>query len=320
MQSNPVVTVIALCFNHERFVLEALESIRAQTFQDFELIVTDDASRDGSAGLIAQWLGEHRPDAHFIRHSSNAGLCPTLNEALARARGEYICMIATDDTWMPDRLERHVAAMAEQPDSVAVVYSDVAQMDEDGHPLPQNFIAHHRPGFVPPSGQIFATLADGNFIPAMGATIRRSALTAVGGYDERLSYEDYDMWLRLSARYDFVFCPGIVARYRIVSTSMVRTLFVRPTAHHSYTSYLIRRKWLDGALLSPTQRARWAEELWGAAYNLYFHGDPRAARALWMAFLHVRKPRTLLLAVASTLGLSRARLKRWSGQDMQTSR
>ena len=318
MQPNPVVTVIALCFNHERFVLQALESIRTQTFQDFELIVTDDASRDGSPGLIAQWLREHRPDAHFIRHSSNAGLCPTLNEALARARGEYICMIATDDAWLPERLEWHVAAMAAQPDSVAVVYSDVAQMDEEGRALPENFIAHHRPGFVPPSGQVFPWLADGNFIPAMGATIRRSALTAVGGYDERLSYEDYDMWLRLSARYDFVFCPGLVARYRIVSTSMVRTLFVRPTAHHSYTTYLIRRKWLGNARLSPAQRARWAEVLWEAAYNLYCHDDPRAASALWTAFRHGRKPRALLLAVAGTLGLSRIRLKRWFGAHTQT--
>ena len=320
MQNKPAVTVLAMCFNHERFVIEALESIRAQTFQDFELIVTDDASRDGSPELIAQWLREHRPDAHFIRHASNAGLCPTLNEALARARGDLICMMATDDAWLPERLERHVAAMAEQPETVAVVYSDVAQMDEEGNALPENFIAYHRPGFVPPSGQVFPYMADGNFIPAMGATIRRSALTAVGNYDERLSYEDYDMWLRLSARYDFVFYPGLVARYRIVSTSMVRTLFVRPTPHHSYTSYLIRRKWLDSELLSNAQRARWSDVLWEAAYNLYRHDDRRAVGALWTAFRHGRKPRALLLAVAGTFGLSRGRLKRWFGTATQAAR
>jgi glycosyltransferase involved in cell wall biosynthesis len=313
MGSSPAVTVIALCFNHERFVIEALESIHAQTCQDFELIVTDDASRDSSPDLIADWLRQHRPDAHFIRHRSNAGLCPTLNEALARARGKYICMIATDDCWAPDRLERHLAVMAGQPDSVAVVYSDVAQMDEAGHPLPQNFIEQHRPGFSPPSGRLFSALADGNFIPAMAATIRRAALTAVGGYDERLSYEDYDMWLRLSARFDFVFCPGTVARYRIVSTSLVRTLFVRPTAHHSYTAFLIRQKWLRTGLLSPGQRARWSSDLWDAAYNLYHCGDRRARIALWEAFRYSRRPRALVLALTSMLGLSRARMKRWLG-------
>lgn len=320
MQPNPAVTVIALCFNHERFLIETLESIRAQTFQDFELIVTDDASRDGSPELIAEWLRTHRPDAHFIRHTKNAGLCRTLNEALARARGDLICMIATDDSWLPERLGRHVAAMASQPDSVAVVYSDVAQMDEEGNALPDHFIAHHRPGFVPPSGRVFPVMADGNFIPAMAATIRRSALTAVGGYDERLSYEDYDMWLRLSARYDFVFCPGIVARYRLVATSMVRTLFVRPTAHQSYTSFLIRQKWLGSGLLSPAQQSQWASNMWVSAYNLYRQDDKRASEALWIAFRYSRKPRALMLALSSSLGLSRGRLKRWFGSDTQAAR
>jgi glycosyltransferase involved in cell wall biosynthesis len=66
--SYSVVTVIALCYNHERFLTECLESIGAQTFQDFEIIVTDDCSRDGSPELIEAWLAQHRPDALFIRH------------------------------------------------------------------------------------------------------------------------------------------------------------------------------------------------------------------------------------------------------------
>ena len=311
--SSPTITVIATCFNHERFLLETLESIRAQTFQDFQLIVTDDASRDGSPELIAQWLRTHRPDAQFIRHTVNAGLCRTLNEALAAAHGEFICMIATDDCWEPDRLERHMVAFAAQSEQVAVVYSDAAQMDEQGAPLPLGFIEEHRSGFAPPSGKLFATLADGNFIPAMAATIRRSAIAAAGGYDERLSYEDYDMWLRLSARFDFAFCPGKVARYRIVSTSLVRTLFVRPTAHHSHTSYLIRQKWLGSTLLSPEQRARWSRQLWESAYNLYRLDDPRAARALWAASRFGRRPRAAILALASMLGLSRSRVRRLTG-------
>lgn len=319
MQSSPAITVIAVCYNHERFLIETLESIRNQTFQDFELIVTDDASRDGSAELIAQWLREHRPDAYFIRHTVNAGLCRTLNEALARARGEFICMVATDDCWEPDRLERHMAVMATQPEQVAVVYSDAAQMDEDGKLLPLGFIEDHRSGFTPPSGKLFPVLADGNFIPAMAATIRRSALAAVGGYDERLTYEDYDMWLRLSAQFEFVFCPGIVARYRIVSTSLVRTLFVRPTANHSHTTFLIRSRWLASTLLSPAQRAHWGRQLWDSAYNLYRYDDPRATQALWAAFRHGRRPRAALLALAMKLGLSRTRMKRLFGSPSEAA-
>jgi glycosyltransferase involved in cell wall biosynthesis len=71
---TPTVTVIALCYNHERFVLDCLESIRAQTFQDFELIVIDDCSRDHSPQVIANWLAEHYPAARFIRHEVNRGI------------------------------------------------------------------------------------------------------------------------------------------------------------------------------------------------------------------------------------------------------
>lgn len=313
MLSSPTVTVIALCYNHARFVLETLESIRAQTFQDFELIVTDDASRDNSPDLIAQWLVEHRPDAQFIRHVTNAGLCRTLNEALAQARGAYICMIATDDTWYPDRLARHIDAMSAAPANVAVVYSDADQMDEDGHALPTKFIDYYRKDFAPPSGKLFPILADGNFIPAMAATIRRSAIDAVGGYDERLSYEDYDMWLRLSPQYDFLFCPGSVARYRIVATSMVRVLSATPSPLHLYTIFLMNQKWLRTTLLSPVQRAQWSEALWGAAYKLYLCDDQHAPEALRAAVRYKPSARILLLALTSSLGLTRSRIKRWLG-------
>lgn len=313
MPSTPTVTVIALCYNHARFVLETLESIRAQTFQDFELIVTDDASRDNSPELIAQWLAEHRPDASFIRHASNAGLCRTLNEALADARGAYVCMIATDDTWYPDRLARHMEAMAAAPANVAVVYSDADQMDEEGNALPTKFIEYYRKDFAPPSGALFPILADGNFIPAMAATIRRSAIDAVGGYDERLSYEDYDMWLRLAPQYDFLFCPGRVARYRIVSTSMVRVLSATPSPLHLYTIFLMNQRWLRTTLLSPAQRTQWSEALWSAAYKLFLADDWRAPEALRAAARYKPTARIFLLAMTSSLGLTRSRIKRLLG-------
>lgn len=311
MESSPAITVIALCYNHARFLHECLDSIRAQTCQDFELIVTDDASRDQSPELIAAWLAANRPDARYIRHTSNAGICRTLNEALAAARGEFICMIATDDAWHPERLALHLAAMRSHGRDVAVVYSDVDQMDESGAALPEKFIEQHRPGLAPPSGDIFSVLADGNFIPAMAATIRRQAIKDVGGYDERLTYEDYDMWLRLAERYQFAYCDARVARYRIVGSSIVRTLFVQPTANHSHTLFLIRQRWLRSTKLNRDQRRRWADNAMGAAYNLYVLGDPRARAAMWQAVRYAPKPRNLALALAGSLPVPLSQMKRW---------
>jgi glycosyltransferase involved in cell wall biosynthesis len=306
----PAVTVIAVCYNHARFVIECLESIRRQTFTDFELIVIDDKSSDSSPQLIAGWLKDHFPTATFIAHQVNVGLCKTLNEALALATGEYIGLIATDDAWMPDKLMRQVARLRELSPTVALVFSDAEQMDEQGVTLPKTFIEAHRPAGVDfPATQMFSALADGNFIPAMATLLRRQALVDVGGYDESLSYEDYDMWLRLADRFTFDFLPGTVARYRIVATSMVRTLFVNPNSRHSFSIYLIHRKWIATGKLSKAQRKQWGAKIAAAAYALYCAGDSRAARCLRFAVTVAPTARLLLLAVSSSLGLSRKRAK-----------
>jgi len=313
MTTEPSVTVIALCFNHSRFLHECLNSIAAQTFKDFQLIVTDDCSKDKSADLIQAWLSTHRPDAIFIRHTQNMGLCKTLNEALSHARGEFISMIATDDAWEPNKIAQQLELMRSQSSNVAVVYADATRMDESGQRLVPDFIEAHTPDCTRPSGRIFAELANRNFIPAMATLIRRQAIIDVGGYDERLTYEDYDMWLRLAARYEFVYCPMALARYRIVATSLVRTVFFKPTAQHHLTLCLICQKWLPTGLLNPAQKAAWADRLWGSAYGLYELGDTRAWGWLWQVVRYTRKPRALLLAIACSLGISRQLAKRLTG-------
>lgn len=306
----PAVTVIAVCYNHERFVVECLDSIRRQTFTDFELIVIDDKSSDASVELISSWIEKNFPQANFIAHHTNIGLCKTLNEALALAAGEFIGLIATDDTWLEHKLERQVAKLRELPADVALVFSDAEQMDEQGTTLPESFIQAHRPAGAGDDLHCFEQLAEGNFIPAMATLIRRSALKEIGGYDERLSYEDYDMWLRLADRYTLAFLPDIVARYRIVTTSMVRTLFVRPNPRHSYSIFLIHEKWIDSGRLTPAQRAQWAHKIFTTAYSLYLADDPRAAYCLRRAARLQPRARTLLLALTASLGLSRSRAKR----------
>ncbi|MEW5781485.1 MAG: glycosyltransferase [Pseudomonadota bacterium] len=302
----PLITVIALCYNHARFVLECLESIRAQTYQDFELIVTDDHSQDNSAEIISDWLSKYYPQAIFIRHDKNAGLCRTLNEAIGQAHGQFIAMIATDDKWLPNRLEFHLKRFQELPEHFAVIYSDTFQIDESGNPLPNTFLEAQRPGFHPPSGRVFKDLIDRNFVHPLATTIRRKAIIDVGGYDEQMVVEDYDMWLRLANRYDFMFCPGIVASYRIVSTSMTRTLFSKPTANFSYGKILLCEKWITSGLLTKDQKAQWASEQADSSYWLYFHNDPQARRWLWISLFRTWRPRFLMLAIASSFGISRS--------------
>lgn len=305
----PAVTVLVMSYRHRRFLADCLTSVAAQTLADFELIICDDASDDGSAELIEQLLpGLGRP-ARFIRHCKNLGLCATLVELMRLSHGRYVAMIAADDLWEPQRLAAHLAALEADPEA-AMVYSDAYQIDEAGKRLTLSFMAAHQAPSTAPAGEIFSALAERNFIPAMATLIRRSAIEAVGGYDASFSYEDYDMWLRLAARFRIIHLPGRLASYRIVATSMVRTLFARPDGSHFHTEYRIRERWLDSGRLNPRQRARWVVLQADAAYGMFCAGHPAAAAALWNAAKrdNSRRLRWLLRSLLCAIGLHRPRL------------
>lgn len=305
----PAITVLVMSYRHRRFLADCLASVAAQTLADFELIICDDASDDGSAELIEQLLpGLGRP-ARFVRHQKNLGLCATLVELMSISRGRYVAIIAADDLWEPQHLAAHLTALEANPEA-AMVYSDAHQIDEAGERLNLSFMtAHHAPSTVP-AGDLFSALAERNFIPAMATLVRRSAIDAVGGYDASFSYEDYDMWLRLAARFRIIYLPGRLASYRIVATSMVRTLFARPDGSHFYTEYRIRERWLDSGRLYPRQRARWVLLQADAAYGMFCAGHPRAAAALWNASKRdgSRRIGWLLRSLLCAIGLHRPRL------------
>jgi glycosyltransferase involved in cell wall biosynthesis len=223
-QPHPLVTVIATCFNHERFVVECLESIRAQSYPSIQLIVADDCSTDGSVALIREWLNETGTACTLIVHEENQGVCRTRNEMLSHARGKYVSSISTDDTWLPEKLAVQVKQMEELPRSVGVVYGDAERMDIDGRPLPDTFIREIGTVKQSPHGDLYETLLERNFIPAGTTLVRRECYETVGTYDESLIYEDWDMWLRIARRYEFAFSPHIGTRYRVHPASLSHSL------------------------------------------------------------------------------------------------
>jgi glycosyltransferase involved in cell wall biosynthesis len=224
----PTVSVLVTTYNHADYVRECLESLAAQSFRDFEVIVTDDASPDGTADLIAAWLAERAFPAHFLRNRTNRGLCANRNSALALARGRFVCSLAGDDAYEPERIERQVAAFLEAPPEVGLVYSDMSQVDAQGRHLALSFLQRQLGQAVPLEGDIFRALIVKSFLPAPAVMVRRAALDAVGRYDESLHYEDYDMWLRLTHRFRVRYVPGRLVRYRVLSTSMSHSVGLRP--------------------------------------------------------------------------------------------
>lgn len=221
--SRPLVSAIVLCYNQAPFVVECLEGVKSQNFPSLELIVHDDASRDDSVAVIQSWLSKSNIPHRFLRQSTNQGLCRSINYALSQAAGKYVSAVAADDIWLPDKLLTQVEIMEQLPDKVGVLYSDALQVDEKGNLLPKRFIEAHRLFTTMPEGDIHKIMWEGNFIPAMTTLIRRDCYHQVGPFDETLFYEDWDMWLRISRTFDFVYSPEVSAKYRHVSTSMIRS-------------------------------------------------------------------------------------------------
>jgi glycosyltransferase involved in cell wall biosynthesis len=220
-----------MTMNHERFAEKALDAIAAQTFSDVELVITDDGSVDSTATVVADWLERTGTRATFIAHEENRGLCPTLLEAMAHTSGDLLTLVSLDDVWRPDRLALHVAAFDSADDGVALVYSDSEIIDERGAVVNPSFMEAYTPfggpGRPPPTGDVFAEMVHSNFICALTATSRRSAVDAVGGYDEALLLEDWAMWLKLSAGHRFAYLDATVGSYRVLDTGYWRQMMRR---------------------------------------------------------------------------------------------
>ncbi|MCB2408505.1 glycosyltransferase [Hymenobacter sp. BT178] len=210
MEKMPLVTVGVASYGNEAYLRETLESIRLQTYPNVELIIVDDASPDQSVAVAEAWLAEHpEVNGKLIRHTTNLGVCRVCNDIVTQAQGEFVCIIGSDDVYLPDKLATQVPLLLNAPPEVGVITSAIEFMDAAGNTIPQpNDFA------IPHPEDIFLTLLKSCVVAAMSVLMRRSCFDKVGLYDESLPFEDWDMWLRLSREYKFVYSPKVSARYR----------------------------------------------------------------------------------------------------------
>jgi glycosyltransferase involved in cell wall biosynthesis len=222
--NTPLVSTIALCYNQAKFAVETLESIRNQSYQNIELIIMDDCSADNSVEVIENWIQETKYPCIFIKHNKNQGICKTLNEAFSHCQGQYLQMIACDDIMLPEKTTVQVELLNEHPDNAAVVYSDAYLIKDDGSPHYGWFIQKYRAFADIPSGNIYNELLAGPFIPAMSTLTKTEVIKKIGGWDEKLAYEDYDFWLRAAEHYDFIFSSFPSVKYRFHANNSSKSI------------------------------------------------------------------------------------------------
>ena len=196
-QQKPLVTVAIPSYNHSAYVSEALRSLFTQTFQDFEIIILDDGSNDGSPDVIRQTIQENPGRDLTFEVQENMGLSATLNRALTMARGELFSFLPSDDYYHPEKLARQVEVFQKHP-SLAACYTWQNIVDASSGPTTDRAILDWFDLKYVSSYSFFPHLLERNFLAAPSALVRTGLLLDKGGFDESLVYlQDHDMWLRL---------------------------------------------------------------------------------------------------------------------------
>jgi len=235
---GPTVSVIVPTYNRPQQLVEAVGSVLAQTWHDVEILVVNDAGSSvaHALGSLALQAGQH---LRVLDHQVNAGLAAARNTGLRAARGRYIAYLDDDDRFLPEHLETLLGAL--QASGLSVAYADALDVTQEwregAYVTTQKRLCYSR------DFDREALLVENQF-PVLCVMHERACLDAVGGFDESLTRcEDWDLWIRLSRRYDFVHVPTVTAEYttRVDGTSM-RTSDPRPflAAHRAiYARYAL---------------------------------------------------------------------------------
>lgn len=204
--STPAVTVVIPAFNAERHIGDALGSIRDQTTRDFEVILVDDGSRDGTLREVERFAGVL--DLTVVTQA-NAGPAAARNNAIRRARGRYCAFLDADDVMLPERLAAQIALLDADPE-MALVHTDLMTFDDRGT------IHQTRHAFSNPcGGMVLDRLLLDNFITTSTVMASKARLLEVGLFGEaRRVSEDFELWLRMAARWKVGFIDRPLVRYR----------------------------------------------------------------------------------------------------------
>lgn len=192
--SNPTVSVIIPTYNRAHLVARAICSVIAQTYQDFEIIVVDDASKDNTEEVVRR-LGDHR--IRYIQHEGNRGGSAARNTGIRAAHGEYIAFLDSDDEWLPEKLERQVASLRAKPSGVGVAYTRFWRVKEGEYtgPWPRKCA----------EGNVFLHQLSGlTTSPTSCMLLRATCFDVAGLFDEELpARQEDELKIRLSRAFEF---------------------------------------------------------------------------------------------------------------------
>ncbi|MBP4050853.1 glycosyltransferase [Chromobacterium violaceum] len=222
----PAVSIILPSFNHKDYIEESIGSVFNQTFKNFELIVIDDGSKDGSDVLLKKLQNKFN---FQLIIQENIGVAATLNKGIKHyAKGEYITFCSSDDYWLPNKLEKQVRLMEENL-SIQMCFGKALAVDENGVILNDKTIEINR-GLK--GGDIFENILLMDFHPPVNQLFRKKLFDQIGLYPVGIWTEDFYMNLKISQKYEIGFIPEFISAYRIPSNSIRKFVTTRISDAH----------------------------------------------------------------------------------------
>lgn len=204
--ANPLISIITPTYNRADFIEQAVDSVLGQTYANFELLIVDDGSTDNTRELLAPALEDPRV---YYFHQENQGQSVARNLALSHAKGDFVCFLDSDNYWPTGKLEHQVELFRQHPD-YDVIYGDIIVIDEKGEEVSRKNMKRY-------SGHIARYMIRDNCVSMNTAMARRRCFNELGAMSgERRVADDYDLWLRFSARFRFLYVPEFFAYYRVM--------------------------------------------------------------------------------------------------------
>lgn len=212
---DKIITVIVPAYNHEKYILECLDSIHNQTYRDFQWIVVDDCSSDKTPQILLE--NQEKYGYELIMHKENVGISATLTDTIKNhARGELITMCASDDMYLPNRIEEQVKFMQAHPE-YAMSYSKAVKMDVNSVELPRvDDFSKCKSGFI------FEDVICRMFPIGIGVIYRKQVLEELGYYANGIMAEDYYLHCKIAQKYQIGFLDQYLSKYRVAELSTKR--------------------------------------------------------------------------------------------------
>ncbi len=270
--TSPLISICIPAYNADRYLTAALESVRAQRFKDWELIVTEDGSRDETETIVTEFARTVSQPVRYNRHSQNLGLPATRNTGIEAAGGEWIALLDADDLWTAGHLEA-AAVLLPQTDAELIHSGSVLFDSESGREIEVRA----------PSPEVVAefprSLFNGAYVIQPSSVIlRRGLWSDVGGFDPTFRYvEDREMWIRCARTgAHFVYTGLNTCLYRKHPKALSRHGVAMALA-----SARVFEKNIDWEAVPRRLRLNHAADAWMAAGRIALRDDPESARGFF---------------------------------------